>query len=96
MRPWIDQPEIHNRWLDQTGLVIPGETRGSTSLGAGLHRQQAAGLAVFLPVLEPNRTVFLVETRTPGGLPWPVANTCLAIVADMLKTYKQLVAASTH
>jgi hypothetical protein len=29
----------------------------------------------FWPVLEPNRPVFAVQTRTAGGLPVPVANT---------------------
>jgi len=29
----------------------------------------------FWPVLEPNRPVFAVQTRTAGGLPGPVANT---------------------
>ena len=32
----------------------------------------------FWPGLEPNQTIFPVQTRTAGGLPGPIANTTLA------------------
>jgi len=42
--------------------------------GAGFGPPRSSGSG-FWTVLEPNRTVFLVQTRTAGGLPRPVANT---------------------
>jgi len=59
----------HQR-LDPKGLAKPSETCGT---GPGLDRHDAEGW--LLTVLEPNQTVFLVQTCTAGGLPGPVANT---------------------
>jgi len=49
-----------NPWVDRYGSRF-GPPRVS---GSG-----------FWPGLEPNWPVFTVQTRTAGGLPWPVANT---------------------
>ena len=42
--------------------------------GSGFGPPRVCGSG-FWPVLEPNRHVFAVQTRTAGGLPRPVANT---------------------
>jgi hypothetical protein len=42
--------------------------------GSGFGPPRVCGSG-FWPVLEPNRPVFAVQTRTAGGLPGPVANT---------------------
>ena len=45
--------------------------------GAGFGPPRISGSGIWT-VLEPNRTVFPVQTRTAGGLPGPVANTRLS------------------
>jgi len=42
--------------------------------GSGLGQPRGSGSG-FWTVLEPNRPVFAVQSRTAGGLPGPVANT---------------------
>jgi len=44
--------------------------------GARLRPPRSSGPG-FWTVLEPNRTVFLVQTQTAGGLPRPVANSSI-------------------
>jgi hypothetical protein len=68
------KPEPQNRRLEPTGLAKPSETRGLTGMGPGLALQESAG-RVFWMGLEPNWPVFVVQTRTAGALPGPIANT---------------------
>jgi len=49
--------------------------------GVGLPR---AGRSRFWTGLEPNCPVFVVQIRTAGGLPGPVANTCLLLSVFLL------------
>ena len=61
----------------ETGTDRSSQTRQTPQVdgyqhGFGLPRSCGSGLWM---VLEPNRTVYLVQTRTAGGLPGPVANT---------------------
>jgi len=63
-----------NQKLDPTGLANPAETHGLTGTGPGVDCQNAAG-QVFGRFWKPNKTVFLVQTWTAGGLLGPIANT---------------------
>jgi hypothetical protein len=61
----------------ETGTDGSSQTRQTPRVdgygyGFGLPRRSRPG---FWTGLEPNQTVFPVQTRTPGGLPGPVANT---------------------
>jgi len=49
--------------------------------GFGLRRVSASG---FRTVLEPNRPIFAVHTRTAGGLAGPIANTTPLLLVDPL------------
>ena len=68
------EPEIGTDGSSQTrrNLRVDG-------YGSGFGPPRVCGLG-FWPVLEPNRPVVAVQTRTTGGLPGPVANTIDAIV----------------
>jgi len=63
------EPEIGTDRSSQTRQIPWVDGYGS---GFGPPRRCGSG---FWTVLEPNRTVFPVPTRTAGGLPGPVANT---------------------
>jgi len=63
------EPEIGTDGSSQTRRNPRVDGYGS---GFGPPRVCGSG---FWPVLELNRPVFAVQTRTPGGLPAPVANT---------------------
>jgi len=63
------EPEIGTDGSSQTRRNPRVDGYGS---GFGTPRVCGSG---FWPVLEPNRPVFAVQTRTAGGLPGPVANT---------------------
>ena len=63
------EPEIGTDGSSQTRRNPRVDGYGS---GFGPPRVCRSG---FWPVLEPNRPVFAVQTRTAGGLPRPVANT---------------------
>jgi len=61
----------------ETGTYGSSQTRQNPRVdgygyGFGPPRSSGSG---FWKGLEPNRTVFPIQTRTAGGLPGPVANT---------------------
>jgi len=61
--------------------------------GFGPPRSSGSG---FWTGLEPNRTVFPVQTRTAGGLPGPVANTTLLHSKSPLKLTIRLPPSAVH
>jgi len=61
----------------ETGTDVSSQTRQNPRVdgyGYGFGPPRSSG-SCFWTGLEPNRTVFPVQTRTAGGLPGPVANT---------------------
>ena len=63
------EPEIGHNGLCQTR-----QNQGVNGYGARCGPPRSSGSG-FWTVQDPNRTDFLVQTRTAGGLPGPVANT---------------------
>jgi hypothetical protein len=67
----------------ETGTGGSSKTRQTPRVdgyGYGFGPPRSSGLG-FWTCLEPNRTVFPVQTQTPGGLPGPVANTSTGTLA---------------
>jgi len=55
--------------------------------GSGFGPPRVRGLGFWM-VLEPNRPVFVVQTRTAGGLPGPVANTKYSVFNKWKKVWE--------
>jgi len=66
------EPEIGTNGSSETR-----QNQWVTGYGYGFGPQRSCGSG-FWTVLEPNRTLYPVQTRTAGGLPGPVANTSSA------------------
>jgi hypothetical protein len=76
------ETEIGTHWSSQTRQNPPVDGDGS---GIGPPRRCGSG---FLTVLEPNRTVYPVQTCTAGGLPGPVPNTTWNLYWPEAATYR--------
>jgi len=84
-------PKTQNRILEPTGLATPGETRGLMGTGLGLACQESAGRD-FGRVMNPTNLFLWSCPGLLAGYPDPL----LSLVANMLKSWKKLVAASKN
>ena len=84
------QPEIGTDGSSQTRRNPLVDGYGS---GFGLPR---VSWSVFWPGLEPNWSVFGVQTRTAGGLPGPVANTSSILEGQKANIYESASMAECH